>query len=85
MHEFGHVLGLGHAARQCVPSQPGYRQCCQASPNGNDVMSYCRARGSIAGEFYFGFKECALRFLREEMIPRLLEGGIRPRQQYSCD
>jgi hypothetical protein len=84
IHELGHVLGLHHAAAQCDPARLDYRACCQASPSGDDVMSYCRKRSDVSDSFFFGFTECNLRHLRDAVVPRMREGAARPSQVGGC-
>ncbi|HTL10929.1 MAG TPA: M66 family metalloprotease [Bdellovibrionota bacterium] len=84
LHELGHILGLNHAAAQCDPANPDYRKCCDESPGGKDVMSYCRSRSSVTETFYFGFTDCTRNFLTTETLPDLLGGKHRPWQTQGC-
>ena len=79
IHEIGHTLFLDHAASQCQSAAMNYEQqaaCCKASPNRNDVMSYCRDRTAVNDtEIFFGFQGCNLRNIKNKIIPALLAGG----------
>lgn len=79
IHEIGHTLFLDHAASQCQSSAMNFEQqaaCCEASPNKNDVMSYCRDRDAVNDtEIFFGFQACNLRNIKNKIIPRMLSGG----------
>lgn len=86
IHEIGHFLGLDHAASKCMDLPLAEnRKCCAASPNRDDVMSYCRNRDQVTKKEMFGFKDCNLKHLREKTIPSLLSGGAPAFQTESCD
>ncbi|MCP4914800.1 MAG: hypothetical protein GY909_16905 [Oligoflexia bacterium] len=77
IHELGHTMFLGHTSTQC--QKPGMtleqkRQCCEASPSKNDVMSYCRSRGSVGQDQMFGFESCNLEMISQLIIPAMLKG-----------
>lgn len=77
IHEVGHTLGLDHASRQCMKEGTTYEEmmaCCAQSPNAEDVMSYCRKRDQVTESFYYGFKDCNKKYIKERIIPNLLEG-----------
>lgn len=78
IHEIGHVMFLDHASSQC--QKPGMtfketKECCATSPGKDDVMSYCRSRGKVDAEFFYGFKECNLRTIKNKIVPAMLSGG----------
>lgn len=78
IHEIGHTLFLDHASNQCQKPGMTYEQtleCCKDSPAKNDVMSYCRNREKVKGDFYYGFAECNRRTIKDKIIPALLSGG----------
>ena len=77
IHEIGHVMFLDHAASQCF--KPGMdhkasQECCATSPAKDDVMSYCRKRDQVKGEFFYKFAECNLRTIKNKIVPAMLEG-----------
>lgn len=79
LHEWGHVMNFGHAAYQCnkgnLKTIDRVKQCCIDSPNSNDVMSYCRDRGSVNDGVFFGYEQCHINLIQNEIIPRLERGG----------
>jgi hypothetical protein len=79
LHEWGHVMHFGHAAYQCnilnLKTNDSVKQCCIDSPNGNDVMSYCRDRVEVNHVAFFGYEQCHLKLIQNEIIPRLERGG----------
>jgi hypothetical protein len=85
LHELGHVLGLDHAAKQCNAAEVEGRKCCELSPGGQDVMSYCRVRSSVTESFYYGFTACTRDFLAGATRAALLGGGRRVRQAAACE
>src|SRR5690606_8318971 len=61
IHELGHTLFLGHTSTQCQKPDLTLEQrraCCENSPSGNDVMSYCRDRNKVDENFFYGFEDC---------------------------
>lgn len=78
IHEIGHAIFLDHAVSQCQDPALSYKQqqaCCDASPNKNDVMSYCRDRASVNDtDKFFGFEACNLRNIKNKIIPAMLKG-----------
>ena|GEM_PF-2910497 len=86
LHELGHVLGLDHAAKECLnlPSARATLQCCQNSPGGQDVMSYCRDRSKVNDTFYYTYTQCTRDYLKTVTAPALLNGGPRVFQPTNC-
>lgn len=78
IHEIGHAIFLDHAVSQCQDPALSYNQqiaCCEASPNKNDVMSYCRDRGAVNDtDKFFGFEACNLRNIKNKIVPAMLKG-----------
>jgi hypothetical protein len=78
IHEIGHSIFLDHAVSQCQDSALSYKEqiaCCEASPNKNDVMSYCRNRGAVNDtDVFFGFEACNLRNIKNKIVPAMLKG-----------
>lgn len=88
LHETGHLLGLDHASARCFAGEatPEERTaCCEKSPGKNDVMSYCRIRASVKGDFYYGFTACSKKYVRKTTVPALLKGGARKFQPVACE
>ncbi len=88
IHELGHTLHIGHAADQCfrkgiTPEEQ--KACCEASPNKNDVQSYCRKRADVNEEFQFKFEECNLKNLREIVVPAMLKGANWDQSMTKCE
>lgn len=78
IHEIGHVMFMDHASSHCF--QPGMdhkasMECCEKSPNKEDVMSYCRSRAKVNDEFFYGFGECNVKMLKDRIVPAMLKGG----------
>jgi len=48
--------------------------CCATSPGKDDVMSYCRRRDKVNETFFYGFKECNLKTIKEKIVPAMLSG-----------
>lgn len=87
LHEVGHLLGLDHSAKHCLSGNTDYRAiraCCDASPSGRDVMSYCRERAAVNETQYFQYSACTKKYLKETVLPILLQGGARPFQTSAC-
>lgn len=88
LHETGHLLGLDHASAHCfadsMPPADSYA-CCMKSRGKDDVMSYCRDRATVRGDFYYGFTACTKKYLRKRAVPALLAGGPRHFQDVACD
>jgi hypothetical protein len=85
VHETGHLLGIDHPSDHCQVADLKERAaCCQASPSGKDVMSYCRARDSVSEKSYFVLSECTLNYLTETILPSILSGGQRLFQDQNC-
>lgn len=77
IHELGHTIFLGHTSTQCQKPHMTLeekRACCESSPSKYDVMSYCRARGSVGPDQMFGFEECNLKMIDDLVIPAMLKG-----------
>lgn len=78
IHEIGHAIFLDHAASQCQSPSLSYEEqkaCCEASPNKNDVMSYCRDRKSVNDtDIFFGFAACNLRNIKNKIVPAMRKG-----------
>lgn len=77
VHELGHTMFLGHTSTQC--QKPGLtleerRVCCENSPSGDDVMSYCRDRKRVDANFFYGFEECNMEMIRKLVVPAMLKG-----------
>lgn len=77
VHELGHTMFLGHTSTQC--SRPGITleeryACCEASPNKEDVMSYCRDRKKVDANFFYGFEKCNIEMIEELVVPAMLKG-----------
>ncbi|MBS1963277.1 MAG: hypothetical protein JST04_13765 [Bdellovibrionales bacterium] len=88
MHETGHLLGLDHASAHCFADStpPNDRvACCAKSAGRNDVMSYCRDRAAVKGNFYYGFTDCTRKYVRKTTARALLRGEARPFQDQACD
>ena len=79
IHEIGHTLFLGHTSTQCQKPGMTYEEtklCCATSDARDDVMSYCRDRKKVNDtDFFFGFKDCQLRNIKNLVIPAMLSGG----------
>lgn len=78
IHEIGHTLFLDHTSNQCQKPGMTYQEklkCCEESPSKNDVMSYCRDRNKVQGDFFYGFEECNKRIIKDKVVPALLNGG----------
>lgn len=79
IHEIGHSLALDHAVEQCQADGMTYQEqlaCCAKSESKDDVMSYCRNRSAVNDtDFFYGFKDCNLRNLKNRIIPALMSGG----------
>lgn len=78
IHEIGHTMFMDHASSQCQKPEltlAERAECCKASPSGDDVMSYCRNRTKVDENFFYGFKDCNRRNLKNKIIPALLSGG----------
>ena len=78
IHEVGHTLYLDHVSKQCQNPDLSYaaqQACCDSSPSRDDVMSYCRRRMKVNDTFFYGFRECSRKIIREEVIPAMLSGG----------
>lgn len=85
IHELGHSIGLDHASKACMGEGISYQDmqaCCEKSPNAQDVMSYCRKRTKVDEKFFYGFKECNLKTIKEMIIPKLLNGETRSLYPY---
>lgn len=78
IHEIGHAIFLDHAVSQCQNPALSYKEqiaCCEASPNKNDVMSYCRDRAAVNDtDKFFGFEACNLRNIKNKIVPAMLKG-----------
>jgi hypothetical protein len=79
IHEMGHTMFLDHVSNQC--QKPGLtlkekQECCKESPARNDVMSFCRDRESVDENKFFGFEECNLKLIKEQVVPAMLNGGM---------
>jgi hypothetical protein len=77
IHELGHNMFIGHASTKC--SKPAItlqqrRECCEMSPNRDDVMSYCRDRRLVDENFMYGFEDCHRRMIEELIVPSMLAG-----------
>ena len=48
---------------------------CATSPARDDVMSYCRKRSEVDDEYFYGFKECNRKMIKEKIDPAMLSGG----------
>jgi hypothetical protein len=48
--------------------------CCASSAAKDDVMSYCRRRDRVNTTFFYGFKDCNRRTIKEKVIPAMLKG-----------
>ena len=78
LHEVGHAIFLDHASTQCQKPGLSYaeqRACCQNSPAQDDVMSYCRGRYKVDETFFYGYRECNRRTIKNKIVPALLSGG----------
>jgi hypothetical protein len=90
IHELGHNMFLGHTSTPCITTKvmerlgateitpevlQEMRRCCDTSPSGNDVMSYCRKRGNVSEDFMHGFESCNLDMIQNKIIPNMLSGG----------
>ena len=78
LHEVGHAMFLDHASTQCQKPGLSYAEqkaCCQNSPAKDDVMSYCRDRYKVDATFFYGFKECNQRTIKNKIVPALLNGS----------
>lgn len=78
IHEVGHAMFLDHASNQCQKPGMTYAEklaCCESSPAKDDVMSYCRNRSKVDEDFFYGFRDCNLRTIKNKIIPALLNGG----------
>lgn len=89
LHEMGHTLFLDHASGQCFKPGTSYKEsmeCCESSPSKDDVMSYCRSRDKVKGDFYYKFQECNLKNIKDKIIPAMLSGGDwNIKDRYKCD
>lgn len=78
IHEIGHAIFLDHAVSQCQDPALSFKEqqaCCEASPNRNDVMSYCRNRGAVNDtDTFFGFEACNLRNIKNKIVPAMTKG-----------
>lgn len=78
IHELGHAIFLDHASNQCQREGMSYAEkqaCCATSEAKDDVMSYCRERTKVDENFFYGFKDCNRRTIKNKIIPALLSGG----------
>jgi len=78
IHEVGHTLYLNHATEQCHEAGMSYAEqqaCCAKSPSKDDAMSYCRQREKVNENFFYGFRDCNRRIIKERIIPAMLSGG----------
>lgn len=89
LHEMGHTLFLDHASSQCFRPGMEYKdslKCCESSPAKDDVMSYCRSRDKVKGDFYYKFSECNIKNIKDKIIPAMLSGGDWAiKDRYKCD
>ena len=80
VHELGHIMFLGHASTQCMKRELTLEErkaCCEASPSGKDVMSYCRNRKDVSEDFFHRFESCNLKMIQDLIRPAMLRGGNR--------
>jgi hypothetical protein len=78
IHEIGHTIFIDHTSKQCQKPGMDYKEmeaCCEESPAKDDVMSYCRKRKKVDENFFYGFKDCNLRIIKNQIIPALLNGS----------
>lgn len=78
IHEVGHAMFLDHASNQCQKPGMSYAdtlKCCETSAAKDDVMSYCRNRAKVDETFFYGFRDCNRRTIKNKIIPALLKGG----------
>lgn len=77
IHELGHTMFLGHTSTKCMKPELSLserQECCDQSPNKNDVMSYCRDRRAVDTNFFYGFEACNLEMLEKLVVPAMLKG-----------
>ncbi len=77
VHELGHTMFLGHTSTQCMRPEltlQERRECCENSPNGQDVKSYCRDRRKVDANFFYGFEKCNMTMIQELVVPAMLKG-----------
>lgn len=77
IHELGHIMFLGHTSTKCMKPELSLserQECCDNSPNKNDVMSYCRDRKVVDSNFFYGFEACNLEMLEKLVVPAMLKG-----------
>ncbi len=77
IHELGHIMFLGHTSTKCMKPELSLserQECCDQSPNKNDVMSYCRDRRAVDTNFFYGFEACNLEMLEKLVVPAMLKG-----------
>ena len=87
IHELGHYMGLLHAANHCsqfAVDAKKFQACCKASPNGNDIMSYCRRRGKVSDNFFYKFEACNQEKIRTTIVPKLLKHQRFESEKNSC-
>ncbi len=80
VHELGHIMFLGHASTQCMKRDLTLEErqaCCEASPSGKDVMSYCRSRKDVDENFFHRFESCNLKMIQDLIRPAMLNGANR--------
>jgi len=77
IHELGHIMFLGHTSTKCMKPELSLaerQECCDQSPNKNDVMSYCRERRAVDTNFFYGFEACNLEMLEKLVVPAMIKG-----------
>lgn len=77
VHELGHIMFLGHTSTQCMSRDLTLEErqaCCEASPSGQDVMSYCRKRSAVDEDFFHKFESCNLGMIKDLVAPAMLRG-----------
>lgn len=89
VHELGHIMFLRHTSKQCAKRGMDYSQrlaCCETSPSKNDVMSVCRDKEKVDGNFFYKFDKCTMSMIRDLIKPAMLSGGAHKfNEPYICD